>query len=119
MPDAPPPSRSPDEPAPSVLDLVAKRIGEAPRVVLRDEESGHTASPVIDPSSKEKAAVPVGRSNYQFLGEIARGGMGVILKGHDTDLGRDVAVKVLDRRLADRPEVVQRFVEEAQIGGQL
>ena len=119
MADAPPPKPAPDEPAPSVLDLVAKRIGEAPRVILRDEESGNAASPVIDPSSKEKAAVPVGRSNYQFLGEIARGGMGVILKGHDTDLGRDVAVKVLDKRLADRPEVVQRFVEEAQIGGQL
>jgi len=40
--------------------------------------------------------------------------MGVILKGHDTDLGRDVAVKVLDPELAKRPEVVQRFVEEAQ-----
>jgi len=108
-----------DEHAPSVLDLVARRIGESPRVTLRDEDSASVSSPVIDPSSKEKAAVPVGRSNLQFLGEIARGGMGVILKGHDTDLGRDVAVKVLDKRLADRPEVVQRFVEEAQIGGQL
>jgi len=45
--------------------------------------------------------------------------MGVILKGHDTDLGRDVALKVLDARLAGDPAVVQRFVEEAQIGGQL
>ncbi|MCY3000890.1 MAG: protein kinase [Planctomycetota bacterium] len=108
-----------DQPEPSVLDLVARRIGEAPRITLREEDSAAVSSPVIDPSSKEKVAVPVGRSNYQFLGEIARGGMGVILKGHDTDLGRDVAVKVLDKRLADRPEVVQRFVEEAQIGGQL
>ncbi len=108
-----------DEHAPSVLELVARRLGESPRVSLRDEDSAAASSPVIDPSSKEKASVPVGRSNLQFLGEIARGGMGVILKGHDTDLGRDVAVKVLDKRLADRPEVVQRFVEEAQIGGQL
>ncbi|MCY2959063.1 MAG: protein kinase [Planctomycetota bacterium] len=122
MNDAPEPDRSPrspEEPAPSVLELVAKRLGEAPRISLREEDSAVTASPVIDPSSKDKAAVPLGRSNLQFLGEIARGGMGVILKGHDTDLGRDVAVKVLDKRLADRPEVVQRFVEEAQIGGQL
>ncbi len=119
MAEAPSPKPSHDEPAPSVLQLVEQRLGEAPRVILRDEESGNTASPVIDASSKEKSAVPRGRSNYQFLGEIARGGMGVILKGHDTDLGRDVAVKVLDKRLSDRPEVVQRFVEEAQIGGQL
>jgi serine/threonine-protein kinase len=54
-----------------------------------------------------------------MLGEIARGGMGVILKGHDSDLGRDVALKVLDGELAKNPAVVQRFVEEAQIGGQL
>jgi serine/threonine-protein kinase len=45
--------------------------------------------------------------------------MGVVLKGRDVDLGRDVAVKVLLERHLDRPEVVRRFVEEAQIGGQL
>jgi serine/threonine-protein kinase len=35
------------------------------------------------------------------------------------DLGRDVAVKVLLERHRKRPEMVRRFVEEAQIGGQL
>jgi serine/threonine-protein kinase len=113
------PQRQPDDPPPSVLELVAQRTGLAPKISLHDDDSVAISSPVIDPSSKEKTSVPRGRSNYQFLGEIARGGMGVVLKGHDTDLGRDVAVKVLDQRLADRPEVVQRFVEEAQIGGQL
>jgi serine/threonine-protein kinase len=82
-------------------------------------DSEHGASPVVDPSSTASKLIPQGRGNYQLLGEIARGGMGVILKGHDTDLGRDVAVKVLDGELAKRPAVVQRFVEEAQIGGQL
>jgi serine/threonine protein kinase len=45
--------------------------------------------------------------------------MGVVLKGRDTDLGRDVAVKVLLETHASRTELVQRFVEEAQIAGQL
>ena len=103
----------------SVLDLIARRTGDAPRVTLREEESATLASPVIDPRSQEKFSLPQGRGTYQLMGEIARGGMGVILKGHDTDLGRDVALKVLDKRLAERPDVVQRFVEEAQIGGQL
>jgi serine/threonine protein kinase len=52
-------------------------------------------------------------------GEIARGGMGAILKGRDVDLGRELAIKVLLETHMDRPEVVQRFIEEAQIGGQL
>jgi serine/threonine protein kinase len=60
-----------------------------------------------------------GRGNYLLGREIARGGMGVVLEGHDVDLGRDVAVKVLHREYAARPEFLQRFVEEAQIGGQL
>jgi serine/threonine-protein kinase len=55
----------------------------------------------------------------QLLGEIARGGMGVILKGRDPDLGRDLAVKVLLEAHSEKPDLVRRFVEEAQIGGQL
>ena len=56
---------------------------------------------------------------YQIFGEIARGGMGAILKGRDRDLGRDLAVKVLLEEHGDRPELVRRFIEEARIGGQL
>jgi tetratricopeptide (TPR) repeat protein len=56
---------------------------------------------------------------YQFFGELARGGMGVVLRGRDRDLGRDLAFKVLRPDLADRPGVVQRFVEEAQLSSQL
>jgi serine/threonine protein kinase len=52
-------------------------------------------------------------------GEIARGGMGAVLKGRDPDLGRDVALKVLREDLRENADMVRRFVEEAQIGGQL
>jgi eukaryotic-like serine/threonine-protein kinase len=58
-------------------------------------------------------------SRYQLHGEIARGGMGAIIKGRDIDLGRDLAIKVLLGSHKDNPLVIQRFVEEAQIGGQL
>jgi serine/threonine-protein kinase len=56
---------------------------------------------------------------YHLVGEVARGGMGVILKGRDVDLGRDLAIKVILEEHRDAPEIVRRFVEEAQIGGQL
>jgi serine/threonine protein kinase/Flp pilus assembly protein TadD len=59
------------------------------------------------------------RASYKMLGEIARGGMGVILRGRDAELTRDVAVKVLRSDLAGNESTVQRFLAEARIGGQL
>src|SRR5204862_539402 len=56
---------------------------------------------------------------YLLLGDIGRGGMGVVLRGRDPELGRELALKVLLAESAGRPEVEQRFREEAQIGGQL
>jgi serine/threonine-protein kinase len=92
--------------------------GPPPHVQLRDlpDES----DPVIKPRSTEVPAQngsSLGR--YQLQGEIARGGMGAILKGRDVDLGRDLALKVLLESHQGNPEVVSRFIEEAQIGGQL
>ncbi|MBI5363873.1 MAG: serine/threonine protein kinase [Planctomycetes bacterium] len=111
----------PDSPQPrrTILDLVKDKSGVAPKVLLTDSDSEVGTSPIVDPGTATVKLVPQGRGNYQLLGEIARGGMGVILKGHDTDLGRDVAVKVLGKDLAHNPAIVQRFIEEAQIGGQL
>jgi WD40 repeat protein len=45
--------------------------------------------------------------------------MGVVLKARDENLGRDLAIKVLHESQAFKPGVVNRFIEEAQIGGQL
>jgi serine/threonine-protein kinase len=56
---------------------------------------------------------------YEIVGVLGRGGMGLVLHGRDPDLGRDLAVKVLREGHQDDPDVVRRFVEEAQIGGQL
>jgi hypothetical protein len=60
-----------------------------------------------------------GFGRYQVLGEIAHGGMGVVIKARDVDLGRDLALKVLQARHHGDAGVVGRFVEEARIGGQL
>ena len=70
--------------------------------------------------SAESTATSTGsHSRYRLQEEIARGGMGAVLRGRDTDLGRDLAIKVLLNKHKDSPDIVQRFVEEAQIGGQL
>jgi serine/threonine-protein kinase len=51
--------------------------------------------------------------------EIGRGGMGRVFRGRDPALGRDLAVKVLREDRGGDPGLERRFVEEAQIGGQL
>ncbi len=99
---------------------ILKSLGQSihvPRVALRESKAeGH--DPIVRPNSAEMPKRD-SDSRYQLQGEIARGGMGAILKGRDTDLGRDLAIKVLLDQHKDKPEVVQRFIEEAQIGGQL
>jgi tetratricopeptide (TPR) repeat protein len=57
--------------------------------------------------------------HYEVLGEIGRGGLGVVYEGHDQDLDRRVALKVLRPEYEADPAVVAHFVEEARIGAQL
>src|SRR5262249_23584703 len=105
--------------AQGALARLAETVAGIPRVHLRDTEPFTGPGPVARPSSAEVPG-PSGRmARLQLLGEVARGGMGVIIKGHDSDLGRDLAVKVLLEQHRENPDLIRRFVEEAQIAGQL
>src|SRR5437588_988053 len=52
---------------------------------------------------------------YLLEEEIGRGSMGVIYRGKQIALGREVAIKVLPQKLAKDPSYVARFIREAQI----
>ena len=62
-------------------------------------------------------------SRYKLEGEVARGGMGAILRVWDEDLRRHLAMKVIVGRGeatgAVEPNQLSRFLEEAQVTGQL
>ncbi len=90
-------------------------------ILYRMETAGSEAPRLRLRALSGEEAVPDARTGkrYERIGEIARGGVGVVHKARDADLGRDVAVKVLRDCHLNSPEIVQRFVEEAQIGGQL
>ena len=51
---------------------------------------------------------------YELDGPLGEGGMATVFAGHDTVLGRPVAVKVLSPRYANDATFVARFRREAQ-----
>jgi hypothetical protein len=111
-----PPSMPANGPRRGVLETLHDSAGiTTSHVLLRDEPDAPL--PVVGPGAV--AVGQGGQGRYHVLGEIARGGMGIVLKGRDTDLGRDVALKVLHPSHTRNPAIVQRFIEEAQVGGQL
>ena len=75
--------------------------------------------PEAGPSQAARATAPMQVPGYDIVGELGRGGMGAVFKGRDPELGRELAVKVLLQDLQENPRSVQRFLEEAQVGGQL
>jgi serine/threonine protein kinase len=61
-------------------------------------------------------AIPNKVGRYEIEGQIGQGGMGQVYKARDPDLGRTVAVKVLQGR---GKESVERFAREACVLAQL
>jgi serine/threonine-protein kinase len=101
----------------ALLGTDDERTGSPTSATLAETDLG--AEPPVVASAGAGAAAAGSAGRYQLLGEIARGGMGAVLRGRDPALGRDLALKVLLDQHRERTDLVDRFVEEAQICGQL
>jgi serine/threonine protein kinase len=51
---------------------------------------------------------------YEILNKLGQGGYGIVYSARDTDLGRELAIKFLRPDYAMRPQVLQRFLQEAR-----
>ncbi len=107
-----------------IANSVTRRAGgvtQAAPVAGRDAGDTDVAHEVVDRLSHRSASF----TRYLVKGEVARGGMGSVLRVWDSDLRRDLAMKVVlgqtdaSKESEVDPRVLTRFIEEAQVTGQL
>jgi len=102
---------------------VALRLAAARGAAEANVVAAASAAPVQDPA--EAAARKLASANaspggrYQIVGELGRGGMGIVYKVQDTALDRLVAFKVLPQALTENEQAVTNFVREAQAAAKL
>src|SRR5215468_4649337 len=92
---------------------------EGPESTARDPSQGTLADDTKGPADPAIPAARIGDhenvvfpDRYDIKEEIARGGIGRILRAHDLRLDREVALKELHR---NDPTVVERFLREIRI----
>lgn len=92
---------------PHYREQLASHLGVLPTCV-------NGAAPAAMPGP---TAAPAGLERYVMGAEIARGGMGAVVQATDRQIRREVAVKFLLDQSNQEKKI--RFIEEAQITGQL
>ena len=120
----------PADTPPSLQQRIKSRFGDGsvPEVALRAADRDDARQDLASALIAQLSARTTGFGRYRIRGEVARGGMGAILKIWDEDLHRHLAMKVIlgqaqAREGGDTPPIearkVARFLEEAQVTGQL
>jgi serine/threonine-protein kinase len=86
----------------------------------RFPEKASLIATLLLPRPAEEQPLPLTHAgHYRIDSFLDEGGMGDVFRARDPAFGRSLAVKVLKEKFRDRPELAARFLDEAQITGQL
>jgi tetratricopeptide (TPR) repeat protein len=92
---------------------------EALRQSVAAARASDAALTAATPVATAAAPAAASEARYEVLGEIGRGGMGVVVEARDTRLGRVVALKRMPDNLKNNPTAVQLFLREARAAAAL
>ena len=84
----------------------------SPGVQLDDLMPVEPGAPAEDPA---RASLKPLAARYQVMGEVSRGGMGIVYKARDRETGELLALKVLKPEIAADQAVMERFKNELRL----
>ncbi len=73
-----------------------------------------TGSDTLGVRSSDAPTIPERFGEFRILGELGRGGMGVVYRAEDPNLKREIAIKVMLPQYAANSDAKARFVREAR-----
>ena len=121
---------TPAPPADSPSTAAAPRFKPAPIRVKRNQDcapssprkfsSGPVATQIMSDKAVDPNLIEGSRiGNYEVIGKIGQGGMGVVYEGHHLLLPRRVAIKFLLTNASHDEEQIRRFLGEAVASAQI